>query len=143
MMQAFLAFGDYQQQVGDERTLLYQNRLRSEIADLEWIARVGTYHGTICAYISSMMIPIAYCSNLPHFPSIMSTPFGSLSITAIVFNATAAMLSYMTIRKARNIPAEFPLRRTYQTPEPSWVPHYMHYIRGRCRNHCKLLLLRF
>ncbi len=39
-----LAFGDYQQQVGDERTLLYQNRLRSEIADLEWIARVGTYH---------------------------------------------------------------------------------------------------
>lgn len=39
-----LAFGDHQQQLGDERTLLYQNRLRHEVTDLENIALLGTYH---------------------------------------------------------------------------------------------------
>ena len=66
----------------------------------------------------------------------MTLPFESISITAIIFNAVAALLSYMTIQKARMMPAEFPLRRTYQTPEPSFLPHYVHYFRGRFRNHC-------
>lgn len=39
-----LAFGDHRLLLGDERTLLSQNRLRSEIAELEWLAKVGTYH---------------------------------------------------------------------------------------------------
>ncbi|KIY72395.1 hypothetical protein CYLTODRAFT_440644 [Cylindrobasidium torrendii FP15055 ss-10] len=128
------AYGDYQIQITDDRTIAVQKRLRYDLADLEWLAKLSTYHGTLCTYISAMMVPIAYCSKLPHETPITSTSFGALSVAAILFNASAALLSYMTIRKARMVPVEIPLRRTYQTPEPSFIPYYIHYFRGRCRN---------
>ncbi len=47
-------------------------------------------------------------------------------------------MSFAITHKLRCIPIEFPLRRTYQVPEPSWNLHYMHYlVRHRYRMHCQ------
>ncbi|KAK0204752.1 hypothetical protein DFS33DRAFT_691020 [Desarmillaria ectypa] len=66
----------------------------------------------------------------------MTTPFGVLFATSLLFNTTATCMSFAITHKLRCIPIEFPLRRTYQVPEPSWNLHYMHYVvRHRYRKH--------
>ncbi|KAK0485170.1 hypothetical protein IW261DRAFT_1461017 [Armillaria novae-zelandiae] len=128
-------FGDYELRYGDENDLRSQYRFKFQVEDLERVARFATYHSTMCAYLTVFIVLVAFFKDIPR-ASIMTTPFGVLSATSLLFNTAAACMSFAITHKLRCIHIEFPLRRTYQVPEPSWNLHYMHYlVRHRYRMH--------
>ncbi|KAK0235864.1 hypothetical protein EDD85DRAFT_838368 [Armillaria nabsnona] len=128
-------FGDYELRYGDENDLRSQYRFKFQVEDLERVARFATYHSTMCAYLTVFIVLVAFFKDILR-TSIMTTPFGVLSATSLLFNTAAACMSFAITHKLRCIPIEFPLRRTYQVPEPSWNLHYMHYlVRHRYRMH--------